>query len=56
MSSAPAELPVRGLYVIKLGDYNAVIDPGAKSEGHIMIGFFDPVWKFLGSIPTYSVP
>lgn len=55
-SSAPAELPVRGLYVIKLGDYNAVVDPGAKSEGHIMIGFFDPAWKYLGSIPTYPVP
>jgi hypothetical protein len=54
--NAPAELPIRGLYVIKLGDYNAIADPGAKSEGNIMLGFFDPAWKYLASIPIYPIP
>jgi hypothetical protein len=48
--TAPAEIPARGLYVVKLGDYNAVSDPGSRTEGSLMLEFYDPAWKYLGSI------
>lgn len=51
--NAPSSLPARALYVVKLGTYNALVDPGARTEGDAMLGFFDPNWAYLGSIPVY---
>jgi hypothetical protein len=50
---SPAVMPVRGLYVVKLGTYNALVDPCARSQGEAMLGFFDPNWAYLGSTPIY---
>jgi hypothetical protein len=52
-TDAPTVMPFRPLYVIKLGTYNALVDPTARSERDFMLGFFDPAWVYLGSIPVY---
>ena len=50
---SPSVIPARALYVVKLGTYNALVDPGPRTEGNVMLGFFDPSWVYLGSIPVY---
>ena len=51
--SSPSVIPARALYVVKLGDCNALVDPGPRTEGNVMLGFFDSNWVYLGSIPVY---
>jgi len=36
-----------------LAPYNALVDPGPRTEGNVMLGFFDPNWVYLGSIPVH---
>jgi hypothetical protein len=51
--SSPTVIPARALYVVKLGTYNALVDPGPKTRGNTMLGLFDPNWIYLGSIPVF---
>jgi hypothetical protein len=51
--SSPGVIPMRALYVVKFGTYNALVDPGPRTEGNVMLGLFDPNWTYLGSIPVY---
>jgi hypothetical protein len=51
--SSPTVIPARALYVVKLGTYNALVDPGPKTRGNTMLGLFDPDWAYLASIPVY---
>ena len=45
---APAVMPARPVYVIKVGNYTAVADRIAHtSAGYLSINFFDPKWSFL---------
>lgn len=51
--TAPADIPARSLYVIKLGDYNAVSDPGSRTEGSLTLAFYSAAWQYLGSIAIH---
>jgi hypothetical protein len=51
--NSPSVIPARALYVVKLGTYNALVDPGPRTEGDVMLGWFDPNWTYLGSMPVY---
>lgn len=45
---APAVMPPRNVYVIRVGTYTAVADRTKLSHGGYMsINFFDPNWSFL---------
>lgn len=48
--SAPNPLPVRPLYVIRVGSVTAVRDPNGKAGEYSPIFIFDPFWSFSGSI------
>lgn len=46
--SAPAVMPSRSVYVIKVGNYTAVADRLVHTKGgYLSINFFDPNWAFL---------
>ena len=51
--NAPSVLPVRALYVVKFGTYNALVDPTVRTEGDFSLDLFDPNWAYLGSFSVY---
>jgi hypothetical protein len=51
---APATIPARQLYVVKVGTYNAVVDLGNRVEGDVMLSLSDPNWAYLGAFPVYT--
>lgn len=47
--NAANPLPVRALYVIKVGSVTAVNDPNSHAGEYSPIAFFDAQWTFLGN-------
>lgn len=50
---APKILPKRGMYVVKFGTFNALVDPTNRMEGDFVLDLFDPQWAYLGSMSVY---
>lgn len=53
---APANIPARTLYVISIGSYIAVSDPGDRSNGRMIINFFDAAWTWLSNLGWRAGP
>lgn len=51
--SAPNPLPVRALYVIRVGNVTAVRDPNGRAGEYSPVEFFSPQWLFLGTMLGY---
>jgi hypothetical protein len=47
---APAHIPPRPLYVLRIGSYLAVTDPGDRGYDHMIINFFDAAWTWLSNM------
>lgn len=51
--NAANPLPVRTLYVIRIGNVTAVNDPNSRAGEYSPIDFFDLQWSFLGTMLGY---
>jgi hypothetical protein len=47
---APANIQARPLYVIRIGSFIAVSDPNDRSDGRMIINFFDAAWTWLSNL------
>jgi hypothetical protein len=46
-------LPIRSLYVIRIGTVTAVRDPGSLAKEYSPVDFFDEHWAFLSTMMAY---